>query len=60
MAELQIDRIADQKEILKKQLGGGDISEALREEIIDELSGIRQRWESPRSENANQEREDLC
>ena len=35
MAELQIDKIPDQKEILKKKLEGGDISEALGAELGD-------------------------
>ena len=58
MAELQIHKIAAQK-IPQKQLGGDDISEALRAALKDQLGGIRQRWKSPRGANANKERRPL-
>ena len=51
LAELQIDKVAAQKAILKKKLEEEDIPNALRTELIDELGGIRERWGSHRSEN---------
>ena len=56
LAEFQIDRVSAQRGILGRKLAEGDIPNALRTEIRNELEGIRERWETPRSEEADQER----
>ena len=54
LAELQIDKVAAQREVTKKQLEGEDIPDGLRVEIKSELASIRKRWEPPRDEDAKQ------
>ena len=50
VAELEIDRVAVQKDILERQLEDEDTCNALRRELGNELGGIAKRWESSRSE----------
>ena len=50
IAELQIDRVASQSDILERQLSDDDIPNALRGELRNELGGILKRRESARSE----------
>ena len=54
LSELEIDKVAVQKEILKKQLEEGDIPDGLRIDIRDELGNFSKRWESSRKEEEDQ------
>ena len=51
LSELQIDEVAEQKEITKMQLGEDEIPGGLVIDIRDELRNIDRRWESSREEN---------
>ena len=54
LSDLQIDKVAAQKDIAKKKLGEDDIPDGLRIEIRDELGNINRRWESSREEDEKQ------
>ena len=54
LAELQIDKVAERTDILTNQLEEGDIAGDLRSQLRSELGSILERWESDRSEEADQ------
>ena len=51
LAELFVDKVSIQKDILRDQLGGIYITEADRREIQHELDLVNKRWESGRSQD---------
>ena len=59
LPELQIDKVAVRKDIPKKQLEAEDIDGDLRAQLMGELGGIQERWESDRSGEAYQKKRPL-
>ena len=53
LEELQIDKVAVQKDIFVKKLGGSSTVGVEREQLQEELDTVEERWGSGRSEEAS-------